>query len=128
MPKKFVFVSCLSVLLISIGCAPEVRRVSSTFIPMSPGRHIESFYLTDDVIIKLHTGYESILKHESRWNFVGQIPEGNVYKPHDQVLTVEGANIHEAYIVISNGQLVGFYLPVEKAFSPLLLKLPLPIK
>jgi len=31
---------------------------------------------------------------------------------------VEGAHVHEAYLVVAGDRLVGFYLPVEKAYSP----------
>jgi hypothetical protein len=45
-------------------------------------------------------------------------PQGNVYRTRDQVVTVEGSHIHEAYIVVTERSLVGFYLPVERTFSP----------
>ena len=32
--------------------------------------------------------------------------------------TVEGAHVHEAYLVIAGEKLVGFYLPVESSFAP----------
>lgn len=47
---------------------------------------------------------------------VGTDPHGDVYKTEDQILTVEASNVYEAFIVISAGDLVGFYLPVEDAF------------
>ena len=50
---------------------------------------------------------------------MGTIPEGDVYKSKDQVLSVECSNIHEAYLVISQDSVVGFYLPVEKGFVKL---------
>ncbi len=128
MLKKLIFVFFLCFILILIGCAAEVRRFPTKFLPMSSQKSQGSLYLTEDVIIQLHTGYETLLQRESRWDFVGAIDKGNVYKPINQVLTVEGAHIHEAYIVISKGELVGFYLPVENCFSPLLNKHPLPIK
>ena len=34
----------------------------------------------------------------------------------DGPFTVEGANVHEAYLVLSGNVLVGFFLPVEGAF------------
>jgi|Deesub1362B_J571_1020462.scaffolds.fasta_scaffold00011_198 hypothetical protein len=123
---KKIFLLCT--LLILIGCAPEIKKIPSTLVPMASGKNTESFYLTKDVIINLPTGYKRILKHKSRWLFIGKIPQGSVYKPLDQVLTIEGAHIHEAYLVISNRQLVGFYLPVENAFSPILSKPLLPIE
>jgi hypothetical protein len=41
------------------------------------------------------------------------------------VFTLEGANIHEAWLVIRGAALVGFYLPAERAFSPLTSPVPL---
>ena len=49
----------------------------------------------------------------------GDISQGQVLKPLDTVLTVEGTNVREAYAVVHNGSWVGFWLPVERAFSPL---------
>jgi hypothetical protein len=49
---------------------------------------------------------------------VGRTSEGDVYKPVGRVFTVEGAHIHEAYLVLVGNRLVGFYLPVERAFAP----------
>ena len=128
MLRRSILAFCLCALLLSIGCAPKVKRIPATLIPISQAEYIDSFNLSDDLIIVLHTGYKRKLKRGARWNFVGKIPEGNVFKSNDQLLTVEGAHVHEAYLVISNGQLVGFYLPVEKAFSALPAKLSLPIK
>jgi len=44
------------------------------------------------------------------------------------VFTVEGAHVHEAWPVVSVGELVGFYLPVEKAFMPLANRTPIELK
>lgn len=79
----------------------------------------DSFELQQEVKVNLPTGYSRILKKGTKWDFVGTTPDGDVYKTKDQVLTVEASNIHEAYIVVSSGNLVGFYLPVERSFSPL---------
>jgi hypothetical protein len=35
------------------------------------------------------------------------------------VFTVEGSHIHEAYLVVDSGTLVGFYLPAEQSYSKL---------
>ena len=78
-----------------------------------------SFELEKEVKVSLGTGFSRVLKKGTRWDFVGTTSQGDVYRSKDQVLTVEASNIHEAYLVISSGKLVGFYLPVEKSFSPL---------
>jgi hypothetical protein len=37
----------------------------------------------------------------------------------DTVFTIEGANTHEANLVVRDNRIVGFYLPAERAFAPL---------
>jgi len=102
------------------GCAFDLVRVKQIPAELDTTQHSEkSFKLVDDVKVKLNTSYERELKGGTNWNYVGQIQEGNVYKTNDQVLTVEGSNIFEAYIVLSGDKLIGFYLPVEKTFCPL---------
>ena len=78
-----------------------------------------SFELQQEVKVRLPTGYSRVLKKGTKWDLVGTISHGDVYKTKDQVLTVEASNTHEAYIVVSSGKLVGSYLPVERSFSPL---------
>ncbi|MDH4232350.1 MAG: hypothetical protein OEW04_10025 [Nitrospirota bacterium] len=112
-------VSCLLFALLH-SCAFDVVRV--TQIPTkldSLALTKSSFELDKEVTVNLDTGYSRVLKKGTRWACVGAIPEGDVYKTKDQILTIEGSNIHEAYIVLKSQDLVGFYLPVERTFSPL---------
>jgi hypothetical protein len=80
-------------------------------------------FLTVTVIkqtdFRLETGYTRSLNAGSRWERIGTITEGEVYKPKNSVFTIEGKHVHEAFLVIFNGHLVGFYLPVEFGFSKL---------
>ena len=87
-----------------------------------------SFVLERTTDIDIGLGYRRTLKPGSTWTYVGTIPAGNVYRTRDQVLTVEASNIHEAYIVVNNSRLVGFYLPVEKTYSAAVQPATLPIK
>jgi hypothetical protein len=79
----------------------------------------QSFELVKELNIDPGHGYNRKLKQGTKWNYVGTISYGDVFKSKDQTLTVEASNIHEAYIVVSSGKLVGFYLPVERSYSPL---------
>jgi hypothetical protein len=78
-----------------------------------------SFELEKEVNFVLDKGFTRKLKQGTKWNYVGTISYGDVFRTKDQILTVEASNIHEAYIVVSAGKLVGFYLPVERSYSPL---------
>jgi len=75
--------------------------------------------LTKDVEVKFDTGYARSLKAGSQWRRIGVVAQGDVYKPYNDVFTVEGAHVHEAYLVVASNMLAGFYLPYEGGFSPL---------
>ena len=101
------------------GCAFDLAHVSFTPTVCTP-RSDKSFRIKDTTSITgAPCGYDRTLSKGTKWNLVGTIPEGEVYKSKDQVLTVECSNIHEAYLVVSKNSVVGFYLPVEKGFVKL---------
>lgn len=106
------------------GCATEVTRIPSPAPLIASDTRTSRFVLAGDIHLELPTAYTRVLKRHSKWIHVGKIPQGDVLRPDGTTLTVEGAHVHEAYIVVSDGKLVGFYLPVEKAFSPLPNPLP----
>ena len=108
------------------ACAPDVVRKPIEFVPaVSHSKPI--LQLTEDVNVRL-TLYERVLASGSKWVYLGRVPAGNVYRKSDGVLTIEGAHVHEAYLVEMNGELLGFYLPGENAYAALPTKLPLPYK
>jgi hypothetical protein len=110
---------CLCVVVIVLfGCAADLYRVPTSFTPAGDTRSAP-LLITATIEVKPSTGYTRILKAGSIWTLVGTIPQGAVYKIKDDVFMVEGAHLHEAYCVVSEGRLVGFYLPVEGAFAPL---------
>lgn len=72
-----------------------------------------------DIEVALVWDYKSVVRAGSRWRLVGQVREGEVYRPVDTVFAVEGRNVHEAYLVVREGRIVGFYLVAESRFAPL---------
>ena len=116
--------------LILTGCAFDLAHVSTRPTQFSPlaeaGRTIK---LRETVRIDdAPCGYDRTLRQGTSWKLVGKLPEGEVFKPLDQVLTVECSHVFEAYIVVKEDQVVGFYLPVEKTFVPMDEKYGLSIK
>ena len=99
------------------GCASEVVRHPITLrSEASPERpRIE---LAQAATVQSSSGYRRDLAAGSVWEFRGSIPQGSVYRRVGGIFTIEGAHVHEAFLVISGNRLVGFYLPVEAAFSP----------
>ncbi len=78
--------------------------------------------------ITLATGYSRTLPDKSAWKPVGQLPQGTVYRPVGTIFTIEGRQVHEAYLVIRDQKLVGFYLPGEQNYSPLSNAVPLNLR
>lgn len=117
----------LSIVLVALllGCAPAVIQVPTSAMTPLDGKHMR---LSEMVEVGLSTGYTTVLKPQTTWHLAGRVDQGEIYKTRDQVVTVEGSHIHEAYLVVRDGHLVGFYLPVEQTFSPLSRRVKLPLE
>jgi hypothetical protein len=111
--KRFLGVLGVIAVLVA-SCAPLVLQEPTQLTP-GVGK---SFRLTRTTEVPLSTGYSTTLRANTRWELVGTVTQGEVYRTKDQVVTLEGAHIHEGYIVVNQGALAGFYLPVERTFSP----------
>lgn len=98
------------------GCAIEVPRTPSALSQASAQSDHRIIQLDVDTAIDVGTGYPRLLPRGTVLKHVGRIAEGEVYKPVNFTLTLEGANVHEAFLVLKDFDLVGFYLPVEGAF------------
>ena len=99
------------------GCAAEVARQQTQWQPLSTTPAIIEF--REAVTLEPSSGYSRTLNAGSQWREAGRIPQGQVFRPVNGVLTVEGRHVHEAYIVLDGGRVVGFYLPVEQSFAAL---------
>jgi hypothetical protein len=99
------------------GCA-AVPHVPTAFTPIAVAQAVPRV-LAATAGVSIGTGYARTLKAGSRWQRTGTVPQGDVYKPYGDVFTLEGAHIHEAWLVLQGDQLVGFYLPVERGYTPL---------
>ncbi len=129
MTKKYWLLMLILAFGLNFGCAFDVVRVKQEPVHFQPiSSNQDAWTLAEDVKISLSTGYNRKLKAGTRWDLIGKIENGDVYQTKDQILTVEGSNIYEACIVVSEGQLVGFYLPGKNSFSPLSKKMSLPIE
>lgn len=103
--------------LLLAACAPEVVRQPTQLMPVTeqPASAIE---ILEDASVPVGPGYQRVIPRGSIWTRVGRAVQGEVFKPVDRVFTVEGTHIYEAYLVLDGDRVVGFYLPVERAFSP----------
>jgi hypothetical protein len=107
--------ACLCLFL--SACATEVARQPEKFSALTPVDHVEKRLVINDVHVKLNTGYSRLIPKGMECELAGRVPQGKVYRPTNMAFSIEGAHIHEAYLVVNKGKLAGFYLPVERAFS-----------
>jgi hypothetical protein len=110
----------LSVSLCLNACAFDIVHIQQqpANIELQQNRNAD-FLLAEECRVSLGTGYRRSLRANTNWIFVGALPQGDVFKTKDQILTVEASNIYEAYIVVEEDHLIGFYLPAEETYSPL---------
>ena len=118
-----LFPACLPLIL--CACSAAVRQAPAAFTALPQDAPRPVLMVAAPLPIQLDTAYRRTVAAGSRWVRVGRLAQGEVYKPHQHVFTIEGAHIHEAYLVVDQDRLVGFYLPAERAFSPLSQQLPI---
>jgi hypothetical protein len=118
-------ISTIFVISLVAGCAAEVIRSPEEFNVSSQSIQIEMTKLTT---IEAAPGNGKQLFTGSRWQSVGNVKQGQVFKPVGTVFSIQSANSHEAYLVINNKNLVGFYLPGDRAWSALPAPLALEFK
>ena len=119
--KTLISLMCLLLFILLLNaCAFDLVHVKQTPVKLELKSSSNSdFILEKESVFSIGTGYKRRLKAKTMWIFVGSLPQGDVFKSRDQILTIEGSNIYEAYIVVVSDNLVGFYLPAEGTFSPL---------
>lgn len=101
------------------GCATEVKRTPIAFTSLPAADSAVTVTVLKEVEVVPNTGYPRTIRSGSQWRLIGGTPRGDVYRPVSGIFTVEGAQVHEAGLVVSGGKVVGFYMLVEKAFVPL---------
>lgn len=121
----------LAVFLLALlcGCAFDlvhVQRVSAAFTPIAS--HVQTFVLNQNVKVGIGTTYPVRLKKGTHWHQVGVSKYGDVFDTKDQIVTVEGSDVYEAQLIVSNQCITGFYLPVEKEVTPLSHPIPINIQ
>jgi hypothetical protein len=132
MSKGAIKILCIVLFIYAVfisGCAFDLAHVKYQPARMqSLGNGAAAFTLSSDTLIQgAPCGYSRTLRKGTRWEPVGRLLEGVVYRSQEQTLTIECSNVFEAYLVVDGGCLVGFYLPVEKGFSALNKSIQLPI-
>jgi hypothetical protein len=100
------------------GCCFDLTRVEQVEVQLNiADQEKPSFVLEESADIPLKSWSTTHLNANTIWTYVGTIDQGDVYKSKDQTVTVWGSNLYEAYPVIKENMLYGFYLPVEKTFT-----------
>ncbi len=110
--KSILLTTLISLLLISCGSVPRTQTKILKYAQTD-----EMISITESKTILLSTGYNTSIIEGTDLKYIGDIPKGKVYKPIDSVLMIEGTNMYQAYLVLQNEQLIGFYLPASKEFS-----------
>lgn len=124
MSRHVVIPLVLGIAILASACAPAVRTEPATFQAATAAR--PGLRVTTAVPIHLDTGYKRVVKEGSVWRYAGKVAQGAVYAPVDTVFSIRGSQMHEAWLVIRDGALQGFYLPGESMYSPLSTAVPIP--
>ncbi|UDM50235.1 hypothetical protein [Cupriavidus sp. MP-37] len=89
------------------ACAPMIATAPSTIEVTQPSVAARPIQILSATTVQLDTGYSRTLPERSVWSRVGRVPQGDVYRPIGTIFTIEGRQVHEAYLVIRDKTLVG---------------------
>lgn len=108
----------LGVALLLAGCAFDVIQVRQVPVALQTiSGPAPEWTLSQDANVRLRQGFAALLKAGTTWRAIGRIPQGDVFRTSDQVVTVEASNVYEAALVLKADVVVGFYLMVEHTFT-----------
>lgn len=124
LPHACMRLASLAGVALLAACAMAVPVVPAEMRPLAvPASDV---VVGSDLPVRLSTGYTRTIPRQSRWKAMGTLPQGIVYQPLNTVFAIEGRQVHEAYLVLHQGRLLGFYLPAEGHYSPLAEPISLP--
>lgn len=104
--------------LVVLGaCASGPER--AVLVPVVSADAANTQVLSRAVTGKLSDGQAFRLEDASQWRRVGALVQGDVYRPLGAPVALGKGARSEAYLVVSSGRLIGFYLPAAGMFLPL---------
>ena len=100
-----------------VGCASEIPHRSTAFRDLELQDRPRVVRVEVDTVVEWGSiNLNRRITAGTVWRQVGQIPEGQVFRPVQGVFTIEGAHVHEAMLVLRGNTLEGFFLTHEKAY------------
>lgn len=105
-------------MVVLAACASELPRQPATLTaPAAANGQSRVIQVDEDAEIRLPSGYSRSIRAGSTWRQSGTVNGLVAYKAARDVFTIEGAQVHEAYLLLDASMLVGFFLPGENAVS-----------
>lgn len=104
----------VSIALTLVACAATVESLPEAM----DESNLDStrYRLAEPITIKAPRTANLTLRADTQWYHIGTISHGRVYDTDDQVIIVNSFNVYEAAIVVNDGNIIGYYPKVAKAF------------
>jgi hypothetical protein len=107
-----------AVALLAVGaglaaCGTPIGTVSTDAELRPAPQEANPFVLASDMRVRHAAGQIVVLPRGSRWSPAGSCTQGTIYRRADGVLELRARYAHEAYLVVSDGRLVAFYIPAR---------------
>ena len=99
-----VFAAAIFAVSALSACAPAIQVQESKLTTFNTPQQLVRIF--SPAVIRLATGYSRELPAGSTWRPVGVLPQGVVYRPVGSEFTIEGRDVHEAYLWLSSVRLM----------------------
>jgi hypothetical protein len=127
--RAFLRLCALTAVTILAACAAPLDTFPTQFASIDAGSpRPAAIEVIAPAVVRPSHGRRRVVEAGSLWQPVGRIEQGDVYRRISGIFIIQARDVHEAYLVVSKGTVVGFYLPVERTFSPATPPVPLTLK
>ena len=116
-PRRAVQLMFCAATLALAGCMSLSVR-PTTYTPVPSAAAVQPLRLAKAVAAPLTNDATVVLAEGSQWLPAGSIPQGMVYRKLGGTLMIDAKRLREAYPVVADNKLVGFYFPGETSFTP----------
>ncbi|KAF3998865.1 hypothetical protein [Glaciimonas immobilis] len=123
-PRPLVIFFSATILLPLIGCTTgegvvDPVSAKAPITTLTPTKVIQMRTLATRVTLTLDDGYSIMLMEGTRWQYLGKVAPGSVYKPKKGTLMTNDETPKTFDIVTSEKQLLGLYFPAERRYEAL---------
>ena len=117
--NRFLFLIFAGFLALTLsGCLQTRFEYHPAELEPQQDRMLRQILVMETVDVELITRQTPRIHAKSRWQMVGRLPLGGVYRPIDTTFTLVDDQVFDAFIIVDEetSQMKGIFVPLKRSF------------